>query len=83
MTGNVPASGTRGNWTHQDEYDLPVRPSPNLRSSLAIRLYPSLCLFEGTMMSVGRGTPSPFTLYGHPEFEGTSALHPPGRKILE
>ncbi len=46
---------------------LPVRPSPNLPDSISIRLYPSLCLFEGTRISVGRGTACPFSVYGHPE----------------
>ncbi|MEW9797457.1 exo-beta-N-acetylmuramidase NamZ family protein [Alteromonas sp. CYL-A6] len=46
-------------------YSLPVAPSPNLPGDDAIRLYPSLCLFEGTAVSVGRGTPYPFTLIGH------------------
>ena len=54
------------NYCHNTLYRLPVRPSPNLQSQLAIYLYPSLCLFEGTIMSVGRGTPSPFKVFGHP-----------------
>lgn len=53
-------------YTHSTPYDLPVAPSPNLKSMQAIVLYPSLCLFEGTPVSVGRGTDVPFTLYGHP-----------------
>lgn len=56
-------------YTHSMRYDLPVAPSPNLRSTTAIGLYPSLCLMEGTVASVGRGTDSPFTLYGHPDME--------------
>jgi uncharacterized protein YbbC (DUF1343 family) len=47
-------------------YDLPVKPSPNLPNSQAVNLYPSLCLFEGTTVSVGRGTPLPFQHYGAP-----------------
>lgn len=47
-------------------YSLPISPSPNLRSDAAIALYPSLCLFEGTIISVGRGTPNPFEIFGHP-----------------
>lgn len=56
-------------YTHATRYDLPVAPSPNLRTTKAIGFYPSLCLMEGTTASVGRGTDSPFTLYGHPDME--------------
>jgi len=56
------------NYTHQTEYRLPVPPSPNLRNQLAIYLYPSVCLFEGTPVSLGRGTDKPFLCYGHPDF---------------
>lgn len=56
------------NYSHQTPYSLPVNPSPNLRSDLAIQLYPSLCLLEGTDVTVGRGTPGPFERYGHPDF---------------
>jgi uncharacterized protein YbbC (DUF1343 family) len=48
-------------------YKLPVAPSPNLRSPKAIALYPSLCLFEGTIISEGRGTEKPFEIFGHPD----------------
>lgn len=51
-------------------FPLPVRPSPNLPRMEAIRLYPSLCFFEGTIISVGRGTDAPFMMIGHPEYEG-------------
>ena len=47
------------------DYELPVAPSPNLPNSTAIRLYPSLCLFEATVVSVGRGTDWPFQVIGH------------------
>lgn len=47
-------------------FELPVPPSPNLRSAQAVALYPSLCFFEGTNVSVGRGTDRPFELYGSP-----------------
>jgi uncharacterized protein YbbC (DUF1343 family) len=57
------------NWTHADPYSLPIRPSPNLPNDQAIRLYPSLCLFEGTPVSVGRGTQIPFLVLGNPEFK--------------
>jgi uncharacterized protein YbbC (DUF1343 family) len=57
-------------YEHSDRYELPVSPSPNLAQMSAIYLYPSLCLFEGTVVSVGRGTERPFTMIGHPDFEG-------------
>ena len=53
---------------HEMIVDLPVKPSPNLPNWQAIYLYPSLCFFEGTVMSVGRGTDLPFQVYGHPAF---------------
>lgn len=56
------------NWSHNDFYKLPVKPSPNLASVASILFYPSLCLFEGTVISVGRGTLQPFEQYGHPLF---------------
>jgi uncharacterized protein YbbC (DUF1343 family) len=52
---------------HQMRYDLPVKPSPNLPNPLSVFLYPSLCFFEGTQVSVGRGTSFPFQVYGHPD----------------
>ncbi len=57
------------NYDHSMLYDLPVPPSPNLRSKQAILMYPSLCFFEGTEVSVGRGTPYPFEVWGHPEYK--------------
>jgi len=54
------------NYTHKDRYSLPIKPSPNLSSDEAIFLYPSLCLFEGTDISIGRGTATPFRIFGHP-----------------
>jgi uncharacterized protein YbbC (DUF1343 family) len=60
------------NYTHQTQYLLPVSPSPNLPDMNAVYLYPSLCLFEGTIISVGRGTSYPFEVYGHPDFKGFS-----------
>jgi uncharacterized protein YbbC (DUF1343 family) len=56
-----------GNYHHQYPYSLPVKPSPNLPNDLAVRLYPSLCFFEGSMMSVGRGTDFPFQTVGYPD----------------
>jgi uncharacterized protein YbbC (DUF1343 family) len=76
------------NYNHSDSYSLPIKPSPNLPNDLSIALYPSLCLFEGTVISVGRGTEKPFQQIGHPlltGFEHTftpvsmpgSSVHPP------
>lgn len=56
------------NYSHKDKYTLPIAPSPNLPTQNSILLYPSLCLFEGTTMSVGRGTDFPFEAVGHPNF---------------
>lgn len=58
---------TMENWHHGDPYWLPVKPSPNLPNDQSIRLYPSLCLFEGTTMSIGRGTYFPFQVIGYPD----------------
>ncbi|MDR2147896.1 MAG: DUF1343 domain-containing protein [Tannerella sp.] len=57
------------NYTHQTLYELPVAPSPNLPNMKAIYLYPSTCLFEGTVVSLGRGTDFPFQVYGHPQLK--------------
>jgi uncharacterized protein YbbC (DUF1343 family) len=54
------------NWKHSDTFSVPVRPSPNLPNDQSIKLYPSLCLFEGTEISVGRGTETPFQILGNP-----------------
>ena len=54
------------NYTHKTKYRLPVMPSPNLKNMTAIYLYPSMCFFEGTVLSVGRGTAYPFQQFGHP-----------------
>jgi len=56
------------NYDHAMHYDLPIKPSPNLPNANAISLYPSLCLFEGTTVSVGRGTAFPFQIMGAPWF---------------
>lgn len=58
------------NYTHSKLYKLPVAPSPNLKTMEAVYAYPSLCLFEGTLISVGRGTDMPFRQYGCPEYRG-------------
>lgn len=57
------------NYTHKTKYKLPVNPSPNLPNMNAVKLYPSLCFFEGTCMSVGRGTNTPFEVIGYPDID--------------
>ena len=57
-------------YTHQTRYELPIPPSPNLPNQHSIYLYPSTCLFEGTVCSLGRGTDAPFQIYGHPDYKG-------------
>lgn len=64
------------NYTHSTSYSLPVSPSPNLSNDHAIRLYPSTCFFEGTILSEGRGTAMPFEVYGHPDLEGDFSFTP-------
>ena len=54
------------NYTHDSEYSLPIKPSPNLPNDISINLYPSLCFFEGTNVSAGRGTDFQFQVYGSP-----------------
>nr|WP_243348721.1 DUF1343 domain-containing protein [Parabacteroides sp. FAFU027] len=54
-------------WKHHQPYSLPIKPSPNLPNDLAVSLYPSLCLFEATAVSVGRGTTYPFQVIGYPD----------------
>ncbi|MDX5348123.1 MAG: DUF1343 domain-containing protein [Hymenobacteraceae bacterium] len=61
----IPVQG----YTHQTPYSVPVKPSPNLPNDLSIQLYPSLCLFEGTNVSVGRGTATPFQIAGSPLYQ--------------
>ncbi len=58
------------NYVHNLEYTLPVSPSPNLNTAQSVLLYPSLCLFEGTTVSQGRGTYMPFTVLGSPDLKG-------------
>lgn len=65
------------NYTHHSLYELPVAPSPNLKKMAAIYLYPSLCLFEGTPVSVGRGTDFPFQQFGHPALNNYSYTFTP------
>lgn len=59
------------NYHRKENYSLPVPPSPNLKTDNSIILYPSLCFFEGTIVSVGRGTNTPFEIFGHPDFPDT------------
>ena len=59
-------------WDHTMEYELPIRPSPNLPNQQSILLYPSLCLFEQTTVSIGRGTSYPFQVIGNPNYHNKS-----------
>ena len=58
------------NYDHKSRYQLPAKPSPNLQDMQAVYLYPSLCFFEGTVVSIGRGTANPFKVFGHPKYTG-------------
>ena len=64
------------NYTHDMSYNLPVKPSPNLPNARSINLYPSLCLFEGTSISIGRGTDYPFQHFGAPYLESSYSFTP-------
>ena len=64
------------NYTHNMSYDLPIKPSPNLPNSRSINLYPSLCLFEGTNVSLGRGTEYPFQHFGAPYLKSNYSFTP-------
>lgn len=57
------------NYNHTLKYQLPILPSPNLPNMASVYLYPSLCLFEGTSLSLGRGTDMPFQVIGHPDLK--------------
>jgi uncharacterized protein YbbC (DUF1343 family) len=75
------------NYTYRTKYRLTVSPSPNLPNMKSVYLYPSMCYFEGTVVSLGRGTDLPFQVYGHPDMKGCTftftprsrpgAKHPP------
>lgn len=67
-------------YTHRTRYDLPVAPSPNLPTMKAVYLYPSLCFFEATPVSLGRGTDLPFQIYGHPAMKGGTYRFTPRSK---
>ena len=60
------------NYKHSTLYELPIPPSPNLPNIKSIYLYPSTCFFEGTVMSLGRGTSLPFQVYGHPDYKDSN-----------
>ena len=60
------------NYKHSTLYELPIPPSPNLPNIKSIYLHPSTCFFEGTVMSLGRGTSLPFQVYGHPDYKGSN-----------
>ena len=57
------------NYNRQELFELPIKPSPNLPNALSVQLYPSLCFFEGTEFSAGRGTEIPFQFYGHENYQ--------------
>lgn len=65
-----------GNYVRNAIYRLSVKPSPNLPNWQSIYLYPSLCFFEGTIVSVGRGTETPFQVYGHPQMTDNYTFTP-------
>ena len=64
------------NYTHNTNYDLPIKPSPNLPNARSVNLYPSLCLFEGTNISIGRGTDYPFQHFGAPYMKSNYSFMP-------
>ena len=69
----IPVDG----YTHNDLYQLPLKPSPNLPNMSSVYMYPSLCLFEGTIVSVGRGTEKPFQQFGYPQLVGGNTMFTP------
>ena len=69
------------NYDHNSFYELNKAPSPNLRTTRSILLYPSLCLFEGTIVSVGRGTEFPFEVIGIPDPDGGTHTFTPKPSI--
>lgn len=69
----IPCEG----YNHNVQYQLPVRTSPNLPNMPSVYLYPSLCLFEGTVMSVGRGTDMPYQVVGHPKLKNAAFTFTP------
>ena len=69
------------NYTHQTRYVLPVAPSPNLPNMKSVYLYPSLCYFEATPVSVGRGTDKAFQIFGHPDMKGYAFTFTPESRV--
>lgn len=70
------------NYDHTVTYNLPVKPSPNLPNLNAVLLYPGLGLFEGTVMSLGRGTDTPFEVVGHPQYSIKAFSFTPKATVL-
>ncbi len=64
------------NYNRHAIYELPIKPSPNLPNWESVYLYPTLCFFEGSIVSVGRGTGTPFQVYGHPSMRGSYTFTP-------
>jgi uncharacterized protein YbbC (DUF1343 family) len=64
------------NYNREDIYELPIKPSPNLPNKRAVNLYPSLCLFERTTISIGRGTDYPFQHFGAPFLKSNYSFEP-------
>jgi uncharacterized protein YbbC (DUF1343 family) len=64
------------NYTHDSYYELPVKPSPNLPNIRSVLLYPSTCFFEGTTLSLGRGTDKQFQVIGHPKIKSDYSFTP-------
>jgi uncharacterized protein YbbC (DUF1343 family) len=65
-------------YTHKSLYELPIKPSPNLPNQTSVYLYPSLCFFEGTAISLGRGTSFPFQVFGSPDMPDRGFSFIPG-----
>lgn len=65
------------NWTRDMSVELAQRPSPNLPDKVSVMLYPSVCFFEGTVVSEGRGTQTPFQVFGHPDLKNMSYTFTP------
>ena len=64
------------NYNRNAIYELPIKPSPNLPNWESVYLYPTLCFFEGSIVSVGRGTETPFQIYSHPDMRGRYTFTP-------
>lgn len=65
------------NWKREEAVSLPQKPSPNLPDSVSVILYPSVCFFEGTVVNEGRGTMTPFQVFGHPDLKNMSYSYTP------